>query len=67
MKVGEVVLYLHELGGQPHLMPVTITKLGIYCNQYDIINVEEFDGFIYPTDCYTKEMILSMFEKEKRQ
>lgn len=72
MKVGEIVLYLHKFGGQAHLTPVTIKGIINGSDDkspydYDIVHVEEFDGYVIPSDLWTKETILSLFKKVKKE
>lgn len=63
MKKGDIVLYLHEFGGQAHLQPLTVEEIGRDCNGFDVVNVEEFEGCVFPSDLWTKEQIPSLFEK----
>ena len=55
---GQKVLYL-ESGT---LTIVTILDVDMYLGLYDIIMVEEFEGFIEPHQIYTREDIMEMFD-----
>lgn len=63
-KKGQKVIYLSNLGGQPHIQTVTISGMGTYLDQYDTLFVEEFEGYILPSDVITRERILEYFEEE---
>jgi hypothetical protein len=58
---GKKLLYYDD-GGTPTI--VHFTYWDTYCGQYDVIFVEEFGGYILPSDVMTKEQIDDMFKEE---
>lgn len=60
---GKKLLYHGDvrLTGYPTI--VHFTHWGTYLDQYDVIFVEEFGGYILPSDVMTREQIDDLFEE----
>ena len=62
---GQKLLYLTELGGQPHMRIVTFVReieVGRIGNEYNAINVREFNGYVECHHIYSFESIKDMFD-----
>lgn len=64
-KPGQKLLYLTELGGQPHMKIVTFVReieVGSIGNEYIAITVQEFTGYVEQDRLYSLESIQDKFD-----